>query len=482
MRQPRQGNADVAVVGTGVIGLATAWEAVRRGLSVRLIGPRRGEHRGQASRAAGAMLAPFSEVAASDSPRRVALEVGERVAARDLYDSWLPLLRQESGRSLTLTPGLWVVATTGGRGDAAELDAIADAALTHGHRAERHDPGDVPGLSPARSCTARGALWLPGEATIDSGELMGALTDILQAHTAVTWTETEATGLRPSGGESLVITCADASEVSAERTVLTVGVGLTGLLAGSPELDLSLPPMLAGKGVSVLLRNVPFALPAAVRTPMRDFACGMHLVPRADGMLYVGATNRLSAPGTTPHPCYPSVMELTDLLRGAGEELNTKLYEGEIVGTRVGYRPFTLDHLPLVGPTADPRVLIASATYRNGILLAPRLAEMIADHLTSGTHTVAEHPFDPTRTPAPSVLPETLERHLSDVVDLLLPAHGAATGNEELLVGLLHHGLRDLAADPSDPRGAAALHTWQQAPVPEGLFAVLIDYLRTERR
>ncbi|MFF9901376.1 NAD(P)/FAD-dependent oxidoreductase [Streptomyces longispororuber] len=470
---PRPAEADVVVLGTGVIGLATAWEAARRGLRVRLVGPRLGEHQGQASRAAGAMLAPFSEVAASDSPQRVALEVRERVAARDLYDSWLPLLRQASGRPLALTPGLWVVATTAGRGDVAELDAIAAAALTHGHPAERHDPADVPGLSPARSCAARGALWLPSEATVDSSELMGALTDVLLAHADVEWSETHATGLRPSAGEDVTVRCAEGPEIRAPRVVLAVGVGLSDLLAGSADLDLALPPMLGGKGVSVLLRHVPMALPAAIRTPLRDFACGMHLVPRADGVVYLGATNRLTPSGVVP---YPLVTELTDLLREAGEELNTQLYAGEVVGTRVGYRPFTLDHLPLVGPTADPRVLIASGTYRNGMLLAPRLAEMIADHLTGAA--VEDHPFDPTRTITPHALPETLEHWLPDLVDLFLPPQGTPTNMQGVLADLLHHGLRSLVTDGSGPRGAAVRRTWQQAPVPEALWSLLIAYLK----
>ncbi|WP_320775092.1 FAD-dependent oxidoreductase [Streptomyces sp. CRN 30] len=468
--------ADVAVVGTGVIGLATAWEAARRGLRVHLVGPCSGAHQGQASRAAGAMLAPFSEVAASDSPERVALEVGERVAARNLYDAWLPSLREATGRPLALTPGMWVVATTGGRGDARELDAIADAALGHGHVAERHDPGEVPGLSPARSCTAHGALWLPGEATVDSGELMAALTDALHAHAHVEWTDAEATGLRPSDGGGLTVTCAGAPgtpEVAAPRVVLAVGVGLTDLVAGSGELDLALPPMLAGKGVSALLRDVPVELPAAVRTPMRDFACGMHLVPRADGTVYLGATNRLSPSAAVR---FPLVMELADLLREAGEELSTKLYEGQLVGTRVGYRPFTLDHLPLVGPTADPRVLIASGTYRNGMLLAPRLAEMIADHLT--LDPVAAHPFDPTRPITPHALPETLERWLPELVDLFLPPSGTPTPMQGVLADLLHQSLRGLAADGDHPRGAEVRRTWQQAPVPEALWSLLVTYLR----
>lgn len=466
----RLGGVDVAVVGTGIIGLATAWEVVRQGLKVHLIGPRQGDHKGQASRAAGAMLSPFSEVAASDLPQRTAVEVGERVAARDLYDSWLPLLREQSGRPLPLTQGLWVVATSGGRGDAAELEAIAAAAVEHGHPVERHDPCDVPGLSPARSCTAQGALWLPSEATVDSGELMAALTDVLLGHADVTWTEAEASALRAPAGGLITVVLADAPDVVAPRVVLAVGAGLTRLLADSPDVDLSLPPLLAGKGVSVLLRRAPFPLPAAIRTPMRGFACGMHMVPRADGALYVGATNRLYSAATGP-----TVGELTDLLREAGDELNTKLYEGEVAATRVGYRPFTLDHLPLVGPTADPRVLVASATYRNGMLLAPRVAQMIARHLTDDA--ASEHPFAPTRAVTPGTLQETVERRLPDLLDTLLSPRGTSTTNQEMLATLLHASLRTLASDHNDPRATAIRRTWQKAPVPEALFSVLVAYL-----
>lgn len=74
--------ADVAVVGTGIIGLACALELAGAGCSVALVGPRTGEHHGQASRAAGAMLTVFSEVEAAHPPTRTKVEVTERVAAR----------------------------------------------------------------------------------------------------------------------------------------------------------------------------------------------------------------------------------------------------------------------------------------------------------------------------------------------------------------------------------------------------------------
>ena len=45
---------------------------------------------------------------------------------------------------------------------------------------------------------------------------------------------------------------------------------------------------------------------------------------------------------------------------------------------RVGLRPATADHLPLLGPLKDhPRIVIAAGHYRNGILLAPLTADVV---------------------------------------------------------------------------------------------------------
>ena len=60
----------IAVVGTGVVGLAVACELLDRGLRVTVVGPRGGDHRGQASRAAGAMLSTFSEIEPGHDPAR----------------------------------------------------------------------------------------------------------------------------------------------------------------------------------------------------------------------------------------------------------------------------------------------------------------------------------------------------------------------------------------------------------------------------
>src|SRR3954451_17575545 len=80
VRRPaaRDGDSyDVAVVGGGIVGLAVAWRARQRGLSVLVL--ERGELGAGTSRVAAGMLAPVAE---ADAGERALLELGLRSAAR----------------------------------------------------------------------------------------------------------------------------------------------------------------------------------------------------------------------------------------------------------------------------------------------------------------------------------------------------------------------------------------------------------------
>ncbi|RBJ01719.1 FAD-dependent oxidoreductase, partial [Micromonospora provocatoris] len=281
---------DVAVAGSGLLGLATAFELLSRDLDVTVVGPRTGDHAGQASRAAGAMLTVFSEVEASHDPQRVSVEVGERLAARTGYEAWLDRVGTASKQTVRLVPGVWVIGNGYGPDDAANLRAIAKAAEGHGCRAEFASPTAVPGLAP--QVRAHEALWLPDEASVDPALLVEALATVLTANPRCRWLNTTVTTVKERG-EHLVVNGADGSTVLAAHLVLAAGAGTTGLLAPALAEQVDAPPLRSGRGVSLLAR-VPFSLPVAVRTPNRGFACGSHMVPRGDGTIYLGATNRLS--------------------------------------------------------------------------------------------------------------------------------------------------------------------------------------------
>jgi glycine oxidase len=439
---------DVAVVGAGVVGQAVACELLDRGLRVTVIAPRGGEQRGQASRAAGAMLSTFSEIEPGQDPVRVAVETGERLAAHALYPGWLDRI----GIGEQAQHGTWVLAPAGRR---AWLDPIAAAAATAGHPAELHDPGGITGLAAPRESAA--ALWLPTEASIDSSVLLDALAAAVDCHPRAVWKDATATAV-----EAGLVRCADGSTVSAGQVVLAAGAMVPALLpeAGRP---LGVPPVLAGRGVSLLLDAPQVPVEHVVRTPNAAFACGVHLVPRAGGGLYLGGTNRLTL-GPDPER-RPAVGELAALAGDATALLDHRLGAAEVIATRVGLRPYTIDHLPLIGPVGDRRILLATATYRCGVLLAPRIAALIADEVTS-PGTLDGHPYRALRPmPAPGAYAVT-DGAAADLIDHLLRGGGHLPPHAEAeLAEFLPAALRAMLASPA---GSAALRRlWQAAPVPE---------------
>jgi glycine/D-amino acid oxidase-like deaminating enzyme len=460
-------NCDVVVVGTGVVGLATAFELLTRGLAVTLIGPRGGDHAGQATRAAGAMLSTFSEIEPHHDEQRVRMETAERLAAHEMYPAWLETVSGHAGRRLTATPGTWVLAPAGKR---AWLEPIAAAARAAGHPAEQHDATDIPGLAAPPSSAA--ALWLPTEARIDSSALMEALTRAVTGHPRAEWCDTQASAVGPGR-----VRCTDGTQVSAADVVLAAGVGIPALLpeAGRP---IGVPPILAGRGVSALLRAPAAAPPHVVRTPNAAFACGVHLVPRADGTLYLGGTNRLTMSPDTGRRA--SLEELGVLIADATGLLDHRLGAAELVASRVGLRPYTLDHLPLIGRTGERSLLLATATYRCGVLLAPRLATLIADEVVA-PGAIEAHPYQVLRPMAmPHVEDVIADGTAHGLVEHLLQGGGhLPPASEAQLDAFLALALRALLTDQRD--GAAALRRlWQAASVPEVFPSLLAMAQRSQ--
>jgi glycine oxidase len=117
-----------------------------------------------------------------------------------------------------------------------------------------------------------------------------------------------------------------------------------------------------------------------------------YIVPRTDGTLLVGATveevgydERTTAAG------------VRDLLNAACELLP----EGRgatFLDARAGLRPATPDELPVLGSEpGTPDIVHASGHYRNGVLLAPITARVIADWVVERKRDPALESFGPGR-------------------------------------------------------------------------------------
>jgi glycine oxidase len=100
-----------------------------------------------------------------------------------------------------------------------------------------------------------------------------------------------------------------------------------------------------------------------------------YIVPWSDGTLLVGAT--AEDVGFDERATAGGVRQMLD----AAQVLVPSLASATFVEVRVGLRPEAVGGMPLLGPSSDPRLIYAAGHFRNGILLAPLTARLIANHV-----------------------------------------------------------------------------------------------------
>lgn len=462
-----RGGPDVIVVGSGIVGSAIVWRLAQDGTRVQWVTG--SGVLGSASAAAGAMLAVHSEVSAHQEAATRELEVTTRAQGRALWDLWLPAVAAASGTDVEVTHGVHVV----GRGphDAANLAAIRSTAAAAGAPCESVAPKDVPGLQPDRGWEPAEAVFLPGEASLDGGLLLEALHAANRSRDCVTVVEERAVRAEATGA----VTTGAGSVLTASAVVLAAGIDCGDLLLAS-GLEELMPTVFAGRGVSLLARS-PEPTPGCVRTPNRSFACGLHLVPRADGCTYLGATNRFTTQPSAD--LKPTMAELDDLMSSGVRELDARLRRAEVVAMTVGHRPVAMDRLPLVGRTAEPAILLATATWRNGFVLAPLIADLVAADLADEAE-VTKHPFAASRTVvAPPLDGAAIQRAAEGIADALLGGGALAAGRNADLVAFLQAALTSEVDGPGGDRGVARL--LERAPMEEAL-PLVFDLLARRRR
>jgi glycine oxidase len=459
--------ADVVVVGSGVVGAAVVWRLAQEDLQIEWVTGAGAA--GSASAAAGAMLAVYSEVSAHQDGGARDLEVTTRRQGRELWDTWLPAVEDASGVAVDLTRGIHVV----GRGaqDATNLEAIRAAALAFGGQCIDVAPDLVPGLTPDRGWEPSEALFLADEATLDGGQLLQALDSANRSLPGVRVVAEHAVHVDPRG----IVTTDSGSVLRAPSMVLAAGVQTTELLSAS-DLDRLLPPLFAGRGISVLVAS-PEPVAGCIRTPNRSFACGLHVVPRAGGLTYLGATNRFT---TQPSAgMRPSLGELDDLIGSGVRELDARMRRAEVVATSVGHRPVAMDRLPLVGRTAEPAILLATGTWRNGFVLAPMVADLIAEELC-GQSTEGKHPFSASRSiRVPTLDRAAIRRAAEGIADTLLGGGTLAAGRNADLVAFLDAALAHEVDGPGGDRAVARL--LERAPMEE-VLPLVFDLLARRQR
>ncbi len=233
---------------------------------------------------------------------------------------------------------------------------------------------------PAGLLSAGRRFTLLQEASLDPRRLFAALRSALTAAGIPLLQGTSARPTQPQpGGQLLVqtsgptLTCAQFVDCTGAWSGLAVRPIKGQMLR--VRLD-DLAPHLLGHGNIVL------------RTP------DLYIVPRLDGTAVVGST--LEDKGF----CVKTKEETILDIRARAAALYPALQTAPEVERWAGLRPTTPDFLPLLGPLpgADGTgTFLASGHFRNGILLAPGTARVMAQLLCGQQTSVPLHPFNPAR-------------------------------------------------------------------------------------
>lgn len=355
--QPR-----VAIIGGGIIGLSIAFElAFRRGVRVTLFDTR--ECGRGASWAAAGMIAPAFEAAAEAGvhPRLFDL----CLESAQLWPDFSADIERVSGLPSGFEPAPALAVATDAR-EAAHLQEIARVLAARGVAYKALGAEDVCRLEPALSREVLSGLELETDTRVDNRRTVTALLTALTANPRVTFVNARAP-LKSRGGR-VVLEGHDAIVAAAGWETAVIKVEEQGGLYSLVNWDTALDDIdcHAGQMLSVA---------ASAGAPQRVVRAGhVYLVPRG-GQVVIGATMEPDRVIDEPEA------EVIQALRAEGVKLCPALADAPVTERWAGVRPGTPDHAPFIGETVTPGLYVAAGHYRNGVLLAPVTARMIADQL-----------------------------------------------------------------------------------------------------
>jgi glycine oxidase len=133
------------------------------------------------------------------------------------------------------------------------------------------------------------------------------------------------------------------------------------------------------------LRCQPERLRCVVRAP------GIYLVPRGDGRVTIGAT--IEHVGFDETVQEPSVRRMAE----AALSLLPEAEAPPMMDMWAGLRPGTPDGLPILGAANEKHCWHATGHYRDGILLAPVTAHVMAQAMVGERPDVALSAYRPGR-------------------------------------------------------------------------------------
>jgi glycine oxidase len=335
-------SVEVLVLGGGLIGLAIGLELQRQGAQVTILSRNGAEAAGYA---AAGMLAPQAECLDPGPMLDLCLR------SRECYVDWAAQLAEMTGLDI----GYWPC------GILSPLYGEPEAAPPSTPESPAHwlDRKTIHEFQTGLGDDVIGGWWYPKDGQVDNRRKLLRVLNLAAKQAGVDYrNDVEIYQLKTEAGQiSEVLT--DHGTFRSDHYVLATGAWSGRLLS---------VPVYPRKGQVMEVR-------APLGQPLQQVLFGenIYLVPRRDGLITIGATveDVDFLPSNTP-------VGLCWLLNEA-MRLYPVLKEFPIDDTWWGYRPATPDEMPILGPSPYGNLTLAMGHYRNGVLLTPITAQLIAD-------------------------------------------------------------------------------------------------------
>jgi thiazole synthase len=334
--------SDIVIIGGGVIGLAIAVELKLRGANVTVLCR---DFQAAATHAAAGMLAPDAEIIQDQAMRELCWR------SRALYPEWTRKLEDLTG----ITTGYWAC------GILAPVYQQPTSRRSRESPAYWLDQQAIHQYQPGLGNDVVGGWWYPEDAQVDNRALAQSL-----------WTAAKSLGVELKDNITVE------GLIQQQKQVIGVQTN-TGLIrashyvlaAGAWSSELLPLPVSPRKGQMLSLKLPDFVPQLPLRRVL--FGENIYIVPRRNRSIILGATSE--DVGFTPHNTPAGIQTLLQ----QAIRLYPLLQDYAIQEFWWGFRPATPDELPILGTSHCENLTLATGHYRNGILLAPVTAELIAN-------------------------------------------------------------------------------------------------------
>jgi glycine oxidase len=351
-------NSDILIIGGGVIGLSIARELHNKGVR-RISIVDRGAAGHEASWAAAGMLAPNIETDTREDFHRFGIE------SLESYPNFAAGLLEETGVDIELDQS-GTLCLAFDEAEAADLEKIYRRQKRRNVPVEHLSGDEARNIEPGVSPDAVAALFYPRDWQVENRKLLVALRKFVDLNEIEVVERCEVSALVTDGSRVIGARTAG-GDLLAGTTILATGAWTSLIKIADVVLPVSVRP----------IRGQMISFGTGVRTIRRViYSPRGYVVPRADGRVLVGATvEDVGFDKGTTADCIES-------LRNAGVEIAPALGTRDVAEQWAGLRPFATDGLPVLGDIPGyENAFIATAHYRNGILLAPRTAQVISDRI-----------------------------------------------------------------------------------------------------